>query len=607
VSFLAPIYLALAGAIAIPLLIHLLRRRIGNRVEFPAARYIARAEQEHSRRLRLRNLLVMALRVLAVLLVAAAAARPVGRMVGGGHAPTALAIVLDNSLSTTAIVGGRPILDRLKERARAAALRATATDRLWLITADGRVAGGGAGTIIEAIDGTAPLSSAGDLPAAIARAASVVSSAGLAERQVAVLTDGQASSWRTPLSLGETPIVIYAPPERPPENRAVIAAEARPVRWTPHGAVVARLQTRDSATFRITLAGRTLARGTAGSDGEITVRAAPAERGWTAGTVELEPDELRGDDVRHFAVWLGPPPRVRLDPATGSFVRTAIDALVESERLVTVGGPGDAEIAVTTADALGRLPALIVAPSEPVRIGAANRALERAGIPWRFGALQRGTQSVRGDRLDDVTTTLRYSLQLHDGAAATDTLATAGGEPWIVAGNGWVLVGSPLDPSATSLPIRAAFVPWLTDVITQRLSGAEGTVVTASPFARVARPAWAETLERPDGTRLPIGSAIIETPARPGVYFLLRGTERAGALVVNAEAEESILDRLPERELRARVKAEDVHIARTADRWSSVVFASAVRHPLVSAFLAAALLALLGETVLSGARRTQPT
>ena len=103
VSFLAPLSLFLGAAALVPLLIHLMRRRIGLRVEFPAARYLARAEQEHSRTLRLRNLLLMLLRVLVVLLVAMAAARPVTRWVGGGHAPTALAIVLDNSLSTSVV------------------------------------------------------------------------------------------------------------------------------------------------------------------------------------------------------------------------------------------------------------------------------------------------------------------------------------------------------------------------------------------------------------------------------------------------------------------------------------------------------------------------
>ena len=62
-SFLAPWFLMLGGAALVPLLIHLLRRKIGLHVEFPAARYLARAEREHSRTLRMRNLLLMLLRV----------------------------------------------------------------------------------------------------------------------------------------------------------------------------------------------------------------------------------------------------------------------------------------------------------------------------------------------------------------------------------------------------------------------------------------------------------------------------------------------------------------------------------------------------------------
>ena len=91
-----------------PLLLHLLRRNIATRVEFPAARYLARAEQEHSRSLRLRNLLLMLLRVLLVLALALAAARPVrAPALGvGPRADGASPIVLDNSLSTTAVVGG---------------------------------------------------------------------------------------------------------------------------------------------------------------------------------------------------------------------------------------------------------------------------------------------------------------------------------------------------------------------------------------------------------------------------------------------------------------------------------------------------------------------
>src|SRR5688572_17810186 len=135
VSFLAPAFLLLAAAAAIPLLVHLLRRRMDQRVDFPAARYLARAERENSRKLRLRNLLLMMLRVLAVLLVAAAAARPVGRLAGTGHAPTAVALVLDNSLSTSVIRDGRPLLEQLKDAARDVINTGAPADQFWLVTA----------------------------------------------------------------------------------------------------------------------------------------------------------------------------------------------------------------------------------------------------------------------------------------------------------------------------------------------------------------------------------------------------------------------------------------------------------------------------------------
>src|SRR4029079_3967468 len=91
IDFLSRLWLAAAPAAAVPLLLHLLRRRIGARVEFPAVRYLERAEKEHSRTLKIRNLLLMFLRILALLAIALAAARPVARWVGAGHAPTAIA------------------------------------------------------------------------------------------------------------------------------------------------------------------------------------------------------------------------------------------------------------------------------------------------------------------------------------------------------------------------------------------------------------------------------------------------------------------------------------------------------------------------------------
>lgn len=606
-TFLSPLALALAVAAAIPLLIHLWRRRIGTRIDFPAVRYLARAEREHSRQLRLRNLLLMLLRLAIVLLIAAAAARPVGRVGGGGHAPTAIAVVLDNSLSTSAIAAGRPVFAGLAEVARATISRATPSDRVWLLTADGRVVGGSAATLLADLARVTPLAGRGDLTAALAAAGRLVAGAGLVERQIVVITDGQSTTWRPAAPLRtDARVLIHAPAAGPPANRAVLAANAVPARWTPRGAVTARIATAgDSVSWRVTLAAgapRTLARGAAvaaaGSVADIALAATPAERGWVAGTVEIEPDELRADDVRHFALWIGAAPAVHADPAAGPFVASAVAALVEAGRAAS--GPG---VAIVPADAATRLPALIVAPGDPVRLGAANRALARLGVPWRFGAAVTGGDSpVRGDRLAGVTVVRRYAL-VRQGTAHTDTLARAGGAPWIVGGDGWVLVASPLDPSATTLPVRAPFVPWLGDVLGQRLAGAAGGTIEAAPSATVGRPAWASALDDGGAAPTPLAGATIRAPSRAGTFFLLDGDRRSGALVVNAEPDESDLARLDDAALASRVHGGARSVVRDPARVADEAFAASDRRPLAVPMLAAALLLLTTEAVVTRTRR----
>ena len=599
-SFLSPMFLLLVAAAAVPLLVHLLRRRMDQRVDFPAARYLARAEQESSRKLRLRNLLLMLLRVAAIVFIAAAAARPVGRIAGTGHAPTAVALVLDNSLSSSLIRDGRTVLEHLKEAAHALIAEGTPADQFWLVTADGRVAGGNSGAMADALDRARPLAGAGDLPEAVARAGAVLGGSGFAEQRLGILTDGQPSSWSAVAETGldDVPVLVLAPPGGGAQNRAVLMAEARPTRWTPRGEVVARVASADSASYRVTVGPRTLARGNVSRGEEILVRASPAERGWQAGTVELQPDELRGDDVRHFAVEIGSPPGVRLGAGAGSFLSSAIDALVESGRVAS-----GSELAVTPADGLESLPALIVPPTDARRIGAANRALERAGVPWRFGGTRPGPGRVRS-RIEPawdsarVITHSRFTLQ-PTRVAPADTIASVDGEPWIVAGDGFVLVGSPMEPEATSLPVRALFVPWLGDVLTQRLTGGER--ISVHPGATVRRPTWADALEAPDGQRIPLAGPTFRAPDRSGVYFLLRGADRSGALVINGEPSESELGRLDDSALRERVRGGEISVSSDGRAWTRSLFAAADGRPLTIPFLVTALVALLAESALAGA------
>ena len=78
-TFLAPWGWGLAAAIAVPLVLHLWRRRAQARVEFPAVRYLLRMEREHAREVQVQNLLLMLLRCAIIVVLAAAIARPVAR------------------------------------------------------------------------------------------------------------------------------------------------------------------------------------------------------------------------------------------------------------------------------------------------------------------------------------------------------------------------------------------------------------------------------------------------------------------------------------------------------------------------------------------------
>ena len=597
-SFLSPLALLLMSAIAVPLVLHLLRRKSGEAVDFPALRYLLRAQREFSRTLKLRNLLLMLLRVAACIALALAAARPVGWMIGGGHAPTALAVVLDNSLSTSVVVNGQPILAVLKDAARAALARSGNGDRAWLVTADGRVVGGDMNAVRDAVDRTEPFAGAGDLAGAVTRAVQLVEAAGIPAKQVAVLTDGQATAWTGVSSLGGVSTTVFAPSLQPPRNRAVVRAIPEPPHWTPRGTIRASTTASDSATFRVMLGGKAAARGTAAPGAEVSVRLQPAERGWIAGAVELEPDELRGDDVRWFAAHVGAAPAVIADAGAGAFARTAVDALVQEGR-VTRGS----DVVIAGAEA-ARRPAVLFAPNDAVQLGAANRALQRAGIPWRFGGQRTGPAPVRGPGLDGVSAMRWYALEpvaAGGEAAAVDTLARAGGDAWAVAGDRYVLVASPLNAESTDLPLRAVWVPWLGAAISERLGGDAGAVTNVAPGTQILRPVWAREIEWPDGSVHAVPESRLRAPARAGVYFWRRGAARSGALVVNAEVPESDLARLTSGALGARFSGASVTVNGEAGPWVATVFAVTGRRALEGTFLIVGLLLLAAEAAVTRA------
>jgi len=536
-------------------------------------------------------------------------------------------VVLDNSLSTTAVSGGAPTFDALRDAAAATLSRGSVGDRLWLVTADGQVRGGSAAELARLAAATRPLDGAGALRAAVERAAALARGAGLPAAAVAIATDGQASAWRAPPAAAGVRLDVLVPSAPPPSNHGLAGVASRPFRWTPSGTVAARVVgVGDSVAWRIDVGGgagasRTLARGStpvgaAGDStaGQFQARVAPSDRGWLAGTVVLTPDEFRGDDSAFFAASVEDPPAVRASTDAGQFVVAAVASLTASGQ---ARAAGSRPVLVAPADAAFTLPAVLFAPASPVGVGAANRALARAGVPWRFGAPRSGParlQSAAGGlSLGEAQASLRYALEPVGVQAEARVLATAAGEPWAVAGPGYVLVASPADPSATSLPVLAPWVPWLTAAVAAA-SGAGVSVVVATPNAPVAAPPGATALVTVAGAPVAaIRSATIAAPAVRGVYFFTRGAgaavERVGALVVNLEAEELVLERVREDDLARRLRAAggrgapEVLVTHDASDWTRSAYSGGKRRPIAAVLLAGALLALFVESAFARAGR----
>lgn len=103
-TFLNSIFLAGLAAAALPILIHLFSKRRAKEVRFPSLEFLQEVSRKKVRRLQLRQILLLALRVLIIGFFALAMGRPALQTTGGslGRGSSTTAIVLDNSFSLAA-------------------------------------------------------------------------------------------------------------------------------------------------------------------------------------------------------------------------------------------------------------------------------------------------------------------------------------------------------------------------------------------------------------------------------------------------------------------------------------------------------------------------
>lgn len=119
VTFLHPIVLAGLVVVGVPIVLHLIMRQRPKRLPFPALRFLRLTHRTTQRRLRLRHLLLLALRILLIAAACLALAAPEvysDRFSIAGDKPVAIAVVIDTSYSMEYTVGGHTRLDEAKRR-----------------------------------------------------------------------------------------------------------------------------------------------------------------------------------------------------------------------------------------------------------------------------------------------------------------------------------------------------------------------------------------------------------------------------------------------------------------------------------------------------------
>ncbi|OWY19523.1 hypothetical protein C7N43_12210 [Sphingobacteriales bacterium UPWRP_1] len=136
-SFLYPSFLAALGAIAIPIIIHLFYFRRFKRVYFTNVKFLRELKEERSSRNKLKHLLVLMSRILALVFLVLAFAQPYipqanSKIVQGSKA---VSIYVDNSFSMNA-GSGVTLFDRARRKAEEIARAYRPEDRFQLLTND---------------------------------------------------------------------------------------------------------------------------------------------------------------------------------------------------------------------------------------------------------------------------------------------------------------------------------------------------------------------------------------------------------------------------------------------------------------------------------------
>lgn len=580
-GLIAPAFLAGLMAIAIPVLIHMIHRERRETLAFPSLMFLRKIPYRSVRRQKLRHLLLLALRCLAIAIIVAAFARPFleRRLAATPSGPDGREIVLLIDRSYSMANGGR--WARAVAAARTIARQVRSVDRISVVAFGASAAQlveptSAAGRVDQAVAALRPSSEPTRYASGFRMAAQILGASELPRKEIVLISDfhrvGRTSS--DDVTLPERTAVRTVDVSRG-ENADVAVAHVAVARNRTGDRVRATVTARAAnlgAVARtvdatLELAGRRVEsrrlaippRGTA----QVVFASAPVSASAARGVVRVTPDSQPSNDHFYFTVaeesgasaLIVEPPRPR---ANQSFFLARAWAVADDPPVrVDVKQSG----ALTAADLRGRslvvlneadLPTgalgaqlraqidagaiLLVVPGERGVVG--ETAEWRSLLPATVGAMEDRSdggrwasvdfsnalfEPFRAARADFSSVSLTRYRSLTGGAGAQVIARLDDGAPLLVeraAGAGRILVWAlSLDVNWTDLPFHPLWVPLLHQLARRSVAGNEVRSWFTAPHVLDLGNERDAVVESPSGERMRVPA----DEQRPTVELRERG------------------------------------------------------------------------------------
>ena len=241
-GLLSPLLLACAAVLAVPLWLHLRRKRRQTPQEFPSLRYLKMAAARMKRQVRVEDLGLLLLRLLLVALLALAFARPVLRSNStwfGASRAVESVVVIDATASMGWRGPGGTRIDAAKRLAREwiEGLDRSDTVALWVLTDKLEqpvpVPIANRGHLFQKLEAVSASEGASGLAPVFNAAREWAATHGVGRKELVIITDNQAAAWDWPAegffrrvwNRGDLGLVVLAPDVLRASNTCVAAVE----------------------------------------------------------------------------------------------------------------------------------------------------------------------------------------------------------------------------------------------------------------------------------------------------------------------------------------------------------------------------------------------